>query len=70
MNKYKQFVEETGQQLRYGSWLYHKKLTNHNNDFKKVCPKCKGFKKIPSPTESESGVIDCPECMGKPIQKS
>jgi len=41
-----------------------------NNDFKKVCPKCKGFKKIQSPIESESGVIDCPECMGKPIPKS
>lgn len=26
MNKYKQFIIETGQQLRYASWLYHKEL--------------------------------------------
>lgn len=26
MNKYKQFIEETGQVLRFASWEYHKKL--------------------------------------------
>ena len=32
MNKYKQFVEETGQLLRFTSWDYHNKLTMKNVD--------------------------------------
>ena len=39
MNRYKQFIEETGQILRFASWNHHKKKsskTSPNGDFSKV----------------------------------
>ena len=38
MNRYKQFIEETGQVLRFASWNHHKKKsskTSPNDDFSK-----------------------------------
>lgn len=34
---------------------------------KKKCPKCKGWKKLPDPLPSETGVIDCPDCKGNKL---
>lgn len=42
----------------------------HNNDFKKVCPKCKGKGKIFPIYDGYEVSRKCPKCLGKPIQKS
>lgn len=45
-------------------------LHSHNNDFKKVCPKCKG--ELLEITRNENGEYICGKCnvLCKPISKS
>lgn len=50
------------------SYEAYKNLTKHNNDFKKVCPKCgEDMERIQFGIEH---IYHCNRCKGKPISKS
>jgi hypothetical protein len=57
MNKYKQFVEETGQSLRFTSWLLRKatqKISPETTSKEptKMCPRC-GYVTVTENTSTE-----------------